>query len=193
MIEGTQGFGLSVLHGGYYPKATSRDTTAAAFVSEAGLSPLDVDQVVMVIRSFPIRVAGNSGPLPNEITWEELAKSAGLPKQYCERTTVTQKVRRVGKFDAQIVRNAIAHNNPNQIVLNHLDYIDASAHSEHYSEDVLRFVERVEREIGRPVTWIGAAPDLLERRDDLPSPKIAGSSSRKQCQSEQPTRLQASA
>ncbi len=51
----------------------------------------------------------------------------------------------------------------------------------------------VEREIGRPVTWIGAAPDLLERRDDLPSPKIAGSSSRKQCQSEQPTRLQASA
>jgi adenylosuccinate synthase len=35
IIEGTQGFGLSVLHSPYYPKATSRDTTAAGFVSEA--------------------------------------------------------------------------------------------------------------------------------------------------------------
>ena len=29
VIEGTQGFGLSLLHGGYYPKATSRDTIGA--------------------------------------------------------------------------------------------------------------------------------------------------------------------
>jgi adenylosuccinate synthase len=67
VIEGTQGFGLSVLHSPYYPKATSRDTTAAGFVSEAGLSPLDVDQVVLVIRAFPIRVPGDSGHLSNEI------------------------------------------------------------------------------------------------------------------------------
>jgi adenylosuccinate synthase len=41
IIEGTQGFGLSLLHSEYYPHVTSRDTTAAAFVAEAGLSPLD--------------------------------------------------------------------------------------------------------------------------------------------------------
>src|SRR5262249_55501579 len=64
VVEGTQGFGLSVLHGGFWPKATSRDTTAAAFVAEAGLSPLDVDDVTLVIRCHPIRVAGDSGPLP---------------------------------------------------------------------------------------------------------------------------------
>jgi len=57
IIEGTQGFGLSVLHAQYYPNVTARDTTAAGFVSEAGLSPLDVDEAVMVIRAFPIRVA----------------------------------------------------------------------------------------------------------------------------------------
>src|SRR6202035_5808860 len=40
LLEGTQGFGLSVYHSDSYPKATSRDTTAAAFLSEVGLSPL---------------------------------------------------------------------------------------------------------------------------------------------------------
>jgi len=67
IIEGTQGFGLSPFHARHYPYATSRDTTAAAFLSETGLSPLDVDDVVMVIRAFPIRVAGCSGPFPDEI------------------------------------------------------------------------------------------------------------------------------
>jgi adenylosuccinate synthase len=43
IIEGTQGFGLSLLHSKYYPYVTSRDTTAAGFLSETGLSPLDVD------------------------------------------------------------------------------------------------------------------------------------------------------
>ena len=62
IVEGTQGFGLSLLEGGYWPKATSRSTTAAGALAEAGLSPVDVDDVTMVIRSFPIRVAGDSGP-----------------------------------------------------------------------------------------------------------------------------------
>jgi len=45
VIEGTRGYGLSVLQGGYWPKATSRDTSAAGFLAEAGLSPRDVDDV----------------------------------------------------------------------------------------------------------------------------------------------------
>ena len=36
LVEGTQGFGLSLLHGAEYPYVTSRDTTAAAFAMEAG-------------------------------------------------------------------------------------------------------------------------------------------------------------
>ena len=38
IIEGTQGFGLSLLHGPGYPHLTARDTTAAGFASEVGLS-----------------------------------------------------------------------------------------------------------------------------------------------------------
>ena len=64
VVEGTQGFGLSLLQGGFWPKATSRDTTAAAFLAEAGLSPLDVDDVTLVIRCHPIRVAGDWGRCP---------------------------------------------------------------------------------------------------------------------------------
>ena len=40
LVEGTQGSGLSLYHSNSYPKATSRDTTAAGFLSEVGLSPV---------------------------------------------------------------------------------------------------------------------------------------------------------
>ena len=49
IVEGTQGFGLSLLEGGYWPKATSRSTTAAGALAEAGLSPVDVDDVAGLI------------------------------------------------------------------------------------------------------------------------------------------------
>src|SRR5208282_6903623 len=100
------------LQGGYWPKATSRDTTAAGFVAEAGLSPRDVDDIVMVIRCHPIRVAGDSGPLPNETSWEKIMLDAGLPEGRREYTTVTRRVRRVGMFDAALVRRAINANRP---------------------------------------------------------------------------------
>lgn len=167
VIEGTQGFGLSVLHGGYYPKATSRDTTAAGFISEAGLSPLDVDRVVMVIRAFPIRVAGNSGPLPNETTWQEIARNCGLPEGYQELTTATHKVRRVAYFDPDVVCRAIAVNAPTEIVLNHLDYADGSARSGIFSTKVVNFVHHLEEQIGRRIDWVGNGPASLIKRSEM--------------------------
>jgi len=123
VVEGTQGFGLSLLHGRAWPKATSRDTTAAGFISEAGLSPLDVDDVTLVLRCHPIRVAGESGRLPKEISWKIVAQEAGLPDNLEEFTTVTHRLRRVGRFDPEVVRQAIAVNRPTRVALNHLDYI----------------------------------------------------------------------
>ncbi|SNS03092.1 Adenylosuccinate synthetase [Humidesulfovibrio mexicanus] len=126
LIEGTQGFGLSLLHSPHYPFVTSRDTTAAAFVAEAGLSPLDVDDIILTLRAFSIRVGGGSGPLPNEITWEELANEAGRP-DLMEYTSVTKKPRRVARFDSTLPSRAVVVNNPTKIVLNHLDYIKSAA------------------------------------------------------------------
>lgn len=77
LLEGTQGTSLDLLHGDY-PFTTSRSTIAANWLMEAGLSPaLDVD-VVMVVRTFPIRVAGNSGPLPDELEWPALAARVNI-------------------------------------------------------------------------------------------------------------------
>jgi len=162
IIEGTQGFGLSILHGGYYPHCTSRDTTAAGFLSEAGLSPLDVDDVVLVVRSFPIRVAGLSGPLHNEITWDDVTSECGATDPILEFTSVTRMVRRVARFDPNLVLRAVRANQPTRIVLNHLDYIDYRVR-EHgtLTDRALRFVDSVEAQLGRGIDLLGTSPESL--------------------------------
>lgn len=72
-LEGTQGQLLD-LYLGPYPYTTHKQTGPAQWLLEAGLSPNVNLDVVMVIRTFPIRVAGNSGPLPDEISWPILAR-----------------------------------------------------------------------------------------------------------------------
>jgi adenylosuccinate synthase len=152
VIEGTQGYGLSLLHGGHGDFATSRDTTASGFLSEAGLSPLDVDEVVLVARAFPIRVAGNSGPLPHETSWETLSDELG--ESLKEYTTVTRRVRRVGLFEPEIVRRAIAANRPTHLVLNHVDYV-ADLGTTAGVEAVRQFVREVEDSLGRRLDYLG--------------------------------------
>lgn len=76
MLEGTQGSVLS-LHHGYPGKTTSRDTNASNWCMEAGISPLVVRHVYGVTRTFPIRVAGNSGPMSGkEIDWDDVTEFA---------------------------------------------------------------------------------------------------------------------
>ena len=108
VIEGTQGYGLG-LHAGHYPYCTSSNARAIDFCAMAGVYPWDLPdlydsfRVWMVIRPNPIRVAGNSGALAGETDWDALGLEA-------ERTTVTQKIRRVGTFDPLIVNRAIYAN-----------------------------------------------------------------------------------
>lgn len=73
MLEGTQGTFLD-LHVGPWPYVTSRQTIASAWIAEAGLGPNLNYEVVLVARTYPIRVAGNSGPMVGEISWPELAR-----------------------------------------------------------------------------------------------------------------------
>lgn len=74
LIEGTQGTFLD-LNLGPYPFVTSRMTSAANWIAECGLSPALEYEVVLVCRTYPIRVAGNSGPMKGEIEWVDLANS----------------------------------------------------------------------------------------------------------------------
>lgn len=168
LVEGTQGFGLSLYHG-IYPFVTSRDTNASNFIAEAGISPLLVTEIIMVIRTYPIRVAGNSGPLSNEISWEELSNLIG--KKVVETTTVTNKVRRVAEFDIDIVKSAILLNRPTQIALQFLNYLypqDENKNSwEYLSDEAKKYIEDLEHNLGVPITLIGTGQlnrAMIDRR-----------------------------
>ncbi len=155
VVEGTQGFGLSLSESGYWPQVTSRCTTAAGALAEAGLSPMDVDDVTMVIRSFPIRVAGDSGPLRNETSWNAISCARGLDRRLREFTSVTGLERRVGEFDANVVKEALRFNAPSRVVLNHLDYVGDEQDLLERGSKVRQFIENVERTIQRNVDWFG--------------------------------------
>jgi len=162
IIEGTQGMGLSVYHSPYYPFATSRDTTASAFLSEVGVSPLIVSDVIMVIRTFPIRVEGNSGPLPNEIDWDTIQKESGYPHKIQEFTSVTKTLRRVARFDLGIVKKAVSLNRPTKIALMGVDYFDYNnSNAKHYdelNETTKNFIYSLEQELGVAIKFIGTGP-----------------------------------
>ena len=165
IIEGTQGFGLSNIHSTSYPYATSRDTTAATFVGEVGLSPLDVSEIWMVVRSFSIRVGGNSGPLEGEINWKTVAEESDQV-EFVERTTVTNKVRRVGRFDSELVKRAIDYNQPTHMVLSHCDYFDSCISNTHrLTKHAEEQVELIEYGIGRSFDWLGTSPQVLIPRN----------------------------
>lgn len=122
LIEGTQGSALSLLHS-YWPYCTSIDTNVAGIISEVGIAPSRVTDVLMVVRTYPIRVAGNSGPMKGEITWEELSKRLGKD-MVPEKTTVTKKVRRIAEWDDELFEQSCILNAPTEIALTFADYID---------------------------------------------------------------------
>jgi len=175
IIEGTQGFGLSLYHTSCYPYATSRDTTAAAFISEVGLSPLAVTSIIMAVRTFPIRVEGNSGPLENEITWQELREISGYPYDISEFTTATNRLRRVGKFDLELVKRAVMVNKPTEMALHGADYLDFANKGQQRFEELggttKQFILHLEKELQIPLRYVGTGPDDCEIVDIIQDKK----------------------
>ena len=166
LIEGTQGSGLSLYHSPHYPKTTSRDTNAAAFMSEVGISPRLISEVVMVFRTFPIRVAGpQAGPLEQEITWEQLQAESNSPKPLHEYTSVTRKLRRLGRFDWDSARRAIILNRPTRLAVNFTDYLGFEnrfvSRWDELNAKAREFIVEVEL-LHVPVSYIGTGPRLSE-------------------------------
>lgn len=113
LIEGTQGTFLSLYHG-TYPYVTSRDTTASAFLSEVGLGPKKVGDVVVVFKSYVTRVG--PGPLRGELSFEEAAKLG-----WVEYGTVTGRPRRVAPFDFDLARRAVTLNSATAVAITKVD------------------------------------------------------------------------
>lgn len=159
IIEGTQGFGLSLLHGPDYPFVTSRDTTAAGFAMEVGLSPRMIHNIVMVVRTFPIRVGGSSGPFNGEISWEQIAKASGAPEIVPEYTSVTKRLRRVAGFDLRAVQVASDYNGPTSLAvmgIDRLDYRNSGATEvRKLTAEALGFLRDLEAATQVPIELVG--------------------------------------
>lgn len=167
VVEGTQGFGLSLYHSEHYPKTTSRDTTAASFLSEVGVSPLLVTEIVVVFRTFPIRVAGEqAGPMKNEITWEQVQQESGYPHSIEERTSVTNKIRRVARFDWELARKAISLNKPTRVAINGLDLLNytnvGASNLKSLERKSLQFIEKMTDLLGEKPLYLGTGPRLAD-------------------------------
>lgn len=165
LLEGTQGYGLSLTTGDF-PYVTSRNTTAAGLAADVGIPPNHIDHVVAVFRTYPIRVAGNSGPFhygSEEISWDGLGVDPDS-----ERTTVTKKIRRVATFSYEQAWEACLVNGVTAIALTFADYVDPrigdvdglmykkQLKSEY--PDVFDIVRELERTTEVPVIYIGTGP-----------------------------------
>lgn len=161
IVEGTQGFGLSLYHGPDYPYATSRDTTAAAFAMEVGLSPRQIDSIIMVVRTFPIR-AGKAGFLPGETTWGDIQTQSGSPSSIQEWASVTRRMRRVGHFDMDSVITACQYNRPTGLAVMGLDRLDyrnscVTSYSD-LTQKAVEFLDRLTQATRVPIRIVGTGP-----------------------------------
>lgn len=165
IIEGTQGYQLGV-HTDNYPYTTSSDCRAIDFLAMAGIDPAASDgyDVWVVLRRYPIRVAGNSGPLEGETSWEELGLEA-------EKTTVTQKIRRVGEWNDDWATAAVDANGGPALVRVALTMAD-QAYPEiagwdgpykpsQLPRDVHSFLERVAAATGVYPELVGTSPTTM--------------------------------
>lgn len=177
IIEGAQGYGLGV-HAGHYPQSTSSDCRAIDFLAMAGINPWNWKNedvhVWVVARTYPIRVAGNSGPLQGETSWGEL----GLPEEY---TTVTRKVRRVGSPDWAHVNRAVEANGPAQVHLavfmldQMFPEVDGVETVEALSSEAVNYVSQViEKRTGAKVDLVGTGPNSVVWRSYRPGLSALG-------------------
>ena len=163
LLEGTQGFMLSLFHG-TYPYVTSRDTGASAIASEAGVGPTRVDDVLIVYKSFMTRVG--AGSLPGEITKEE-AKKRG----WFETAAGTGRDRRSAPFNFELARKNAKINGATQAALTKLDCMFPACRSTKKFDDLSvnakQFVKEIEEKTGVPIVLIGTGPealDIIDRR-----------------------------
>jgi adenylosuccinate synthase len=108
------------------------------------------------------------------ITYKTLAERSGIPIEELrkiEKTTTTNKQRKLAEFDWQRLHRSVVLNGPTDIALTFSDYVSVEnrhAHRfDHLTPDTLRFIEEVERVSGVPVSLISTKfewRNVIDRR-----------------------------
>ena len=174
LVEGTQGTLISLYgfdfgeEGMTYPRGvTTEDTTAGSFLSDVGLGPIYVKDVIVCYKAIPSKV-GN-GPFPGEVTPERYRQMQieGLG----EVGTVSRRKRRLGEWNSDIARIGIYANGATQIALSKIDMRfpgnESVTNYRNLTDDARMFIERIEDELERPIVLIGTGQDsnaIIDRR-----------------------------
>ncbi len=120
LFEGAHGTFLDITFG-TYPFVTSSSTLAGGVCAGAGVGPTAIDHTLGVVKAYTTRV-GN-GPLPSALSLEEEKKFPDHTEAR-EVGTTTGRKRRLGWFDAPLVRRAVQINGIDSLALTKLDVLD---------------------------------------------------------------------
>ena len=158
MVEGTQGTFLSLFHG-TYPYVTSKDVTASQACADVGIGPTQVDDVMVIFKSYVTRVG--EGPLEGQLSRDEV-----LRRGWMEHGTVTGRERRAAPFNFNLAKRAVQLNGGTQIALTKLDVLFPAAKAIRelgkLPSDAREFISKIEHETSTPVTVIGTGAAELD-------------------------------
>ncbi|MDD4299673.1 MAG: adenylosuccinate synthetase [Methanomicrobium sp.] len=158
ILEGTQGFGIS-LYFGTYPFVTSKDTSASQIAADNGVGPTRVDDVIVVFKAYPTRVG--EGPFGTEMSREE-SHRLGIQ----EFGTVTHRERRIGVWDGEMAKYSAMINGCTIGAITGIDHVDPECFgATEYSQltpKALEFLKNAEKDIGVPIKLISTGPEMSQ-------------------------------
>ncbi len=117
ILEGAQGTLLDLDHG-TYPFVTSSNPVAGGALTGAGIGPRHVDRVIGIAKAYVTRVG--AGPFPTELHGDVADRMVKFGGEY---GTTTGRRRRVGWFDAVLIRYAARVNGLTNLFLTKLDVL----------------------------------------------------------------------
>jgi len=118
ILEGAQG-ALLDNNWGTYPFCTASITIAGGAAAGLGIPPHSISRVIGIAKAYTTRVG--AGPMPTELTG---TTGETLQREGHEYGTVTNRPRRCGWFDAQLVRFTTQLNGVTELALTKLDVLD---------------------------------------------------------------------
>ena len=146
-LEVSQGFSLGI-NSHFYPKVTSRECTVMQGLADARIAPRHLVRTFMSIRTYPIRVGNVDGYSSGdwysdqtELTWDDLGVEA-------EKTTVTQRIRRVADFSSIQLEDALRANDPDWVFINFINYIKSIGEQDAFIETIREIGERHSKRFG---------------------------------------------
>jgi adenylosuccinate synthase len=158
ILEGSQGFGISLYYG-TFPYVTSKDTTASQIAADVGVGPTRIDETIVVFKTFPTRVG--EGPFETQMSEGEAKKL-----EIEEFGTVTGRPRRIGWWDPKMAAYSAMINGATQVAITGLDKLDPNVRGVDQFDDlstkVRTFLREAEEEVGVPFTLLSTGPELAE-------------------------------